>query len=126
MENDNKKVKQVGNLTFGILLIVLGVIFLISMFTEPTWLMHAIDLWPIFLITLGAETLFYSEIKGYTLKWNFWNVIFIGIILIASLFIGICGSMIRFASQDENIQNKAKEIVYRNLDIELDENDLNE
>ena len=80
MENENKKVKQVGNLTFGILLIVLGVIFLISMFTEPTWLMHAIDLWPIFLITLDdvdikkistqASALIYSYNEKSIIKYD--------------------------------------------------------
>lgn len=60
MEEKIKKERRVGTLTFGILLIVVGISVLLMTITGWEVLKYVLAFWPAALILLGGEILFFS------------------------------------------------------------------
>ncbi len=49
------RVRRVGSITCGILLIFFGILFMVHMFYPPLSLVVIMKLWPIILVSLGGE-----------------------------------------------------------------------
>lgn len=115
---EKKKVKQVGNLTFGLLLITLGILFLISIFVGFKFLVKCYIAWPIFLVALGCEILYFGCVKNYEIKWSFWNIVVMGLTLCFAFMVCIAGAIYTEVTKDALIENKIQEELYEHLDIE--------
>lgn len=117
---EEKKVKQVGNITFGICLIAIGIAIVFALFGGFEIFRYLYYIWPLFLIVLGVEVLI-GDFKGYKLKWSFWNIFLMGFIICASLIFGFIGTCFHYVNSDPKIEERVKEVIYDNLDIEEDE-----
>ncbi|GFI31567.1 hypothetical protein IMSAGC013_02963 [Lachnospiraceae bacterium] len=51
------RIRRVGSVTCGILMILFGILFLVHMFYPPLSLEVIMKLWPLILIALGGEML---------------------------------------------------------------------
>lgn len=117
-----KKTVTIGTLTFGTLMIAIGIITLIALFTNLAILRYVFIAWPLFLVALGFETLYYNAKKNVEIKWNIISLIVIGFILLISLGVGMIGSLMNIVYKDEKIEErfetKVKEAFCDIADIE--------
>ena len=67
MERQTIRIRRVGSVTFGMVLIV-TVLFLIHLFLPGLDLRVIFQFWPLMLITLGVEVLFGSRQKTYEVR----------------------------------------------------------
>lgn len=58
------RVRRVGSITCGILMIVFGVLFMVHMFYPALSLALIMKLWPLILIALGSEMLISNIRRG--------------------------------------------------------------
>ncbi len=65
MENKTIRVHRLGGITFGVVLIALGILFLIHLVLPSLNFMAVFRLWPVVLILLGLEVLRGSRYKAY-------------------------------------------------------------
>lgn len=65
MEKQTIRVRRVGTVTFGIVLIVTGILFLIHLAIPAFHYYVVYRFWPLTLITLGIEVLLGSRQKSY-------------------------------------------------------------
>ena len=103
-DNKKKKVKKVGNKTFGVLIILLGIIIIASFFGMPDILRYSYVLWPVFLIGLGCEVLYYDIKDDVDIKWSFGNVFMTGILLVCAFIFGMIGSTFNYIKKNETIK----------------------
>lgn len=129
---ENKKQIRIGRLTFGIILVLVGIMIFIQTIFGFNMLRYVFMLWPLVLIVLGIEILVYrnrEDIK-YDIWGGFFTLMIIGIVSIFS-FINyginkilydkdIKNAVINYMSEDEekvifndkvvlnNIQNNDK------------------
>ncbi len=75
MEKQTIKVRRVGSVTFGIVLIVTGILFLIHIFFPGFNYFLIYRFWPVILILLGLEVLAGSRHKTYEVTDNQGNVV---------------------------------------------------
>lgn len=68
MEKQTIRIRRVGSVTFGIVLIVTGVLFLLHLFLPDIKYEMVFQFWPLILITLGIEVLVGSRQKTYELR----------------------------------------------------------
>ncbi|MBE5821497.1 MAG: hypothetical protein E7311_02780 [Clostridiales bacterium] len=84
---ENKKQIRIGKVTFGIVMIFVGVIIMLATFTSIEILRYALMLWPLILVALGVETLVYSKKDNikYDIAGGIFTFILVGIIGIFSI-----------------------------------------
>ncbi|MBO5054757.1 MAG: hypothetical protein J5988_04140 [Eubacterium sp.] len=75
MEKQTIKVRRVGSVTFGTVLIVTGALFLVHIFFPGFNYFLIYRFWPIILILLGVEVLAGSRQKTYEIIDNQGNVV---------------------------------------------------
>lgn len=68
MEKQTIRIRRVGSVTFGMVLVVTGVLFLIHLFLPGLDFRILFQFWPLMLITLGVEVLFASRQKTYEVR----------------------------------------------------------
>lgn len=124
---EKKKTKRVGTATFGIMLILLGVLFIISMFTSIEFLKYTFMAWPLFLITLGAECIIYNSSDKIEVKYDFGSFILMGFVLIFALCVSCCALVYSFVAKDpkmEDIKDKVRSEIVEQIsnDVGIDEN----
>lgn len=68
MEKQTIRIRRVGSITFGIVLIVTGVLYLIHLFLPKLDLRMVFRFWPVILITLGIEVLMGCRQKTYEVR----------------------------------------------------------
>jgi hypothetical protein len=92
------KIKRVGTLTFGASLISLGILIFISQISDIYTLDLALKLWPLVLILLGVEILWYrfmTKDDDVVIKYDIlsiflvFTILFTNLALYAMLEIGI-------------------------------------
>lgn len=79
--------RRVGTLTFGALLIILGILYLLSSVFNINMEGKILDFWPLILVALGIEVLVLNNRalkNGLPLKYDFLSFILIIIMLIFS------------------------------------------
>lgn len=82
--------KRVGTFTLGICLLVFGVLFLIHLFIPSLQYLLIFHLWPVILIMLGAEILFYS-IKAPDKHYRYDFAAILIILLLVGFAMGMAG-----------------------------------
>lgn len=65
MERQTIKIRRVGQVTFGVVLIATGILFLIHLFLPAFHFILIYRFWPVILILLGLEVLAGSRQKTY-------------------------------------------------------------
>lgn len=98
---ENKRVKKIGTFTFGFCLIVIGIAAFISMFIGIEVLRYTLYAWPLIIILIGAEILYYNSKEDVVLKYDILGSILLGTVFVISIF----GSIASHALA-EFIQNK--------------------
>ncbi len=68
MENQTIRIRKVGAVTFGMVLVVTGVLFLIRLFIPGIDYSVILHFWPVILIALGVEILIGSRWKNYEVR----------------------------------------------------------
>lgn len=68
MERHSIRIHKVGAITFGIVLIILGVLFLLSLFFPKLDYLMIYHFWPLILIALGVEVLAGSRWKTFEVR----------------------------------------------------------
>jgi hypothetical protein len=81
------KNKRVGTISMAIVLIALGVLIFYSQINKVSTLNIALKLWPLILILLGLEILYYRFIykEDVIVKYDVWSIFIVFAILIANL-----------------------------------------
>ena len=83
MENNNKVL--IGRTTFGIALILFGITLVIQTFCSVDILRYILALWPLIIISIGVELIYYSNKKDITTKYDFLGIILTGIIVVSGI-----------------------------------------
>lgn len=89
---ENKKRKIIGRTTFGIALILLGISLVIQTLFTLDILKYILMLWPLIIISLGIEIIYYSNKNDIEVKYDFWGIILTGIVV----FFGIIFSLFNY------------------------------
>ena len=98
---ENNKVKRIGTLTIGFCLILIGIASFASMFLGIKILQYTLWAWPIILISVGIEVLYYNSREDVTLKYDILGTILLGTIFIVTIFGSIASQAL-----NEFIDNK--------------------
>ncbi|MEG0073720.1 MAG: hypothetical protein RR751_04415, partial [Clostridia bacterium] len=62
--------KRIGTMTFGVTLIIFGIILLIQMCIKVDIIKYVMMLWPAIFIAIGVETIYLSTKKNIKLKYD--------------------------------------------------------
>lgn len=89
---ENKKRKIIGRTTFGIALILFGISLVIQTLFSLDILRYVLMLWPLIIISLGIEIIYYSNKNDIEIKYDFWGIILTGIVV----FFGIIFSLFNY------------------------------
>lgn len=73
--------KKIGQITFGITLILLGISVFVQSIVSFEVLRYVLMMWPLIFISLGVELVYYSKKDNINIKYDIWGVILIFIIL---------------------------------------------
>ncbi len=93
------KGRRVGTFTTGILLIILGIVFLLKTFIKNMEVKWIISLWPVILIFLGIEVLTaYVINKEEKIKYDFPGIILIIVMSCFAMFMGSVEIMMKNCS----------------------------
>lgn len=65
MERQTIRIRRVGAVTFGVVLVVTGILFLLHLFLPGLDYVMILRLWPVILILLGIEVLLGTGHKTY-------------------------------------------------------------
>ena len=68
MEKQTIRIHRVGTVTFGLVLVVTGAVFLVHMFLPGLDHRAVLHFWPLSLITLGIEVLLGSRQKSFEIR----------------------------------------------------------
>ncbi len=118
------KIKRVGTISMGIVLIAFGVILFLSQINKFSALNMVLKIWPVILILLGLEVLWYrysSRGEDVVIKYDFFSIICIFMVLIVN--IGI------FAINESGIMNRIQAEVMSStydMDMVIDEYEVDE
>ncbi|MDE6433573.1 MAG: hypothetical protein K2L07_05030 [Lachnospiraceae bacterium] len=86
----NRSVHRVGSITFGIILILLGILLLLRLIIPALTYTVILDFWPVTLIVLGLEVLIANmRSEQVTFQFDGWSVFFLFMILGFTICIGI-------------------------------------
>ncbi|MBO5477917.1 MAG: hypothetical protein J6A15_09230 [Clostridia bacterium] len=91
MENTKKK-KLIGRTTFGFALILFGISLVIQTLFTLDVLRYILMLWPLIIISIGAEIIYYSNKEDIETKYDILGIIIIGIIV----FFGVLFSFVSY------------------------------
>lgn len=68
MEKQSIRIRKVGAVTFGMVLVITGILFLIRLFIPGFDYLAIFHFWPVILITLGVEVLIGSRWKEFEVR----------------------------------------------------------
>ena len=78
--------RRVGTFTLGVVLLVFGVLFLLHMFFKGMEYYFIFQLWPVILILLGGEVLYYAlHQKQLQYKYDFAAIIIVMMLVVFAL-----------------------------------------
>lgn len=101
MENN---VIKIGRKTAGIIFLLAGILIIIGMYNPSISFKVICSLWPLILICLGMEILYYSFKKDINTKIEFKTIIFLIIIIGMCIFAYICNEVMAMLQNEEFIQ----------------------
>lgn len=100
-----KKERRIGTITFGIVLVVLGILLCVSMFTNILDVRTIIRFWPVIFIILGIEILIYSLNKEIQIKYDVWGILLTIFIVFSAGIMGIIDYGINEFLLSDNVKN---------------------
>lgn len=112
MEKQAIRVRRVGTVTFGTVLVVIGILFLIHLAFPAFHYYVVYRFWPIILIMLGIEVLLGSRQKSYEVLNRQGEIVEQNkmvydvpaiLLMIVLVFFSMCMAMIDFAGSGANI-----------------------
>lgn len=78
--------RRVGTFTLGVVLLVFGVLFLLHIFFKGMEYYFIFELWPIILILLGGEVLYYAlHQKQLQYKYDFAAIVIVMMLVVFAL-----------------------------------------
>ena len=89
-ENQTTKIHRVGSITFGTILIILGILLLLRLIIPAITYTAILNFWPVTLILLGLEVLI-ANLRSEQVAFQFdgWSVFFLFMVLCFTMCIGI-------------------------------------
>lgn len=97
------RVRRVGSVTCGILMIFFGILFMVHMFYPPLSLGTIMKLWPLVLIALGAEMIASNIKRGQEgeelLKYDKGAIFLVFLLAVFSAGMGILEYLMNFYAQ---------------------------
>lgn len=91
MENN---IVKIGRKTAGIIFLLAGILVVVGMYNPMISFEVVCALWPLILISLGLEILYYSCKKGVETKIEFKTIIFLIIIIGMCILAYICNEVL--------------------------------
>lgn len=82
---EDKRVIKIGRFTFGLSLIFCGIMITVATFFTLDVLKVVLNLWPILLIVMGCEILFYSRKESVLIKYDVLGMFLTACIIVFSL-----------------------------------------
>lgn len=104
---ENKKRKIIGRTTFGIALVLFGISLVIQTLFSLDILRYVLMLWPLIIISIGIEIIYYSNKNDIEIKYDFWGIILTGIVV----FFGILFSLFNYGVNKVLYNKDVKEYV---------------
>ena len=89
---ENKKTKIIGRITFGIALVLFGISLVVQTLFTIDILRYVLMLWPLIIISIGIEIIYYSNKSDVEIKYDFLGIILTGLII----FFGIIFSLFNY------------------------------
>ncbi len=83
---EEMKTKKVGRITLGITFIIVGISIILQLFLKQEVISYILSMWPVILIALGVEILYYSNKKNVEVKYDVLGFVLIFIVI-------MCGSI---------------------------------
>lgn len=102
---EEKKKKYIGRTTFGISLILFGITLAIQTISTIDVLRYVLMLWPLIIISLGIEIIYFSKRNDIDTKYDFLGIIITGLVV----FIGIGFSILNYGINKILYSNEIKE-----------------
>ena len=90
MENTKKII--IGRKTFGISLILFGITLVIQTMFTLDILRYVLMIWPLIIVSLGIEIVYYSSKDKIDTKYDFWGTVLTGLVVVS----GICFSIFNY------------------------------
>lgn len=98
---ENRRVHRVGSISFGMILILLGILLLLRLMIPALTYTVILDFWPVTLIVLGLEVLLANcRSDRVTFQFDGWSVFFLFLILGFTICIGILDTVLAYWSQN--------------------------
>lgn len=102
-KNNEKKIKKVGRLTFGITLIIVGIVILLQLILKFDVIKYVAMSWPVILIILGIEVIYYSRKNDVNIKYDVAGIILTFFVLfVASIFSLVTFGIDKISKYDES------------------------
>lgn len=98
-----KKERRLGTFTFGVMLIVVGISVVIMTFTGIEFLKYALVLWPVALIFLGGEILFFS-FKQDRFKIDFGSIVLMCVTLFLTAVFSVGNYAVNKVLYDDDVR----------------------
>ena len=100
-ENQTTKIHRVGSITFGTILIILGILLLLRLIIPAITYTAILNFWPVTLILLGLEVLI-ANMRSEQVAFQFdgWSIFFLFMVLGFTMCIGIMDYILLHLSQE--------------------------
>lgn len=117
MENEKKITRRIGSITFGIMMILMGINIFLQTITNLELFRFTLSLWPIVFVLLGIETLYYAYKKDIEVKYDVLGIFTIFIVL----FLGMIFSTLNYGVNKVLYNKEIKsDIIYYLTDSNYD------
>lgn len=102
---EKKKVKKIGQITFGFTLILLGISVFVQSLVSFEVLRYVLMMWPLIFISLGIEIINYSKKDNINIKYDILGVILIFIILGCTTVFSVINYGVNKLLYNEDVSN---------------------
>jgi len=109
MEVEKKITRRIGSVTFGIMMILMGVNIFLQTITSLDLFRFTLSLWPIVFISLGIETLYYSYKKDIQIKYDILGIFTIFIVLFLGAVFSVVNYGVNKVLYDDQIKSEIME-----------------
>ena len=109
MEVEKKITRRIGSVTFGIMMILMGINIFLQTITSLDLFRFTLSLWPIVFISLGIETLYYSYKKDIEIKYDILGIFTIFIVLFLGAIFSVVNYGVNKVLYDDQIKSEIME-----------------
>lgn len=109
---ENNDIKKIGRNTFGITFIIVGIAIILQLFIKYDIFKYAMLMWPVVLILLGIEILYYSHKKDITIKYDGIGIFLTFLVIIFGSIFSIVNLGIMRLTESKFLFNRPLEYSY--------------